>query len=1674
MSESTLTFASTETFRNKLLAKNLAPYNVPGVYSPPVTNLTYETVLSSYSTIDSPDELIAENPFANKLYPLNEFGPDGGYNLEITFNGPLVPVDPNQGPYWPLTNSPVVEDSNFYLNVSIFSPNQVNTYRPEDGYVLLYSVDDYENINKIFLPYWEPPSFIPSIYSPYEILISTNPTGSDGPLSQDSYMVRLAAESLRDAFQARISAEIFQNTVGQVNLQSLQDPFNASLLITGQQPLVYQNWRITVPENPVLRAVDLATRLASAYWPVSPIPGDYFDENPPNSQSAQVSNALNVTNQLTGGFLGPVLNITRNPSEIFLANTGNAQRSALFNNIDYNRYQPAYRQTLGGLLGIAQGLVQGVVNALTPGGEAESGYYVGSRNAEPGQITSPPNQVPVDAYGRQVNAPVYGPSELAILFEGNEDNINFGLKAKSFADTDNITGNFVWTSPKFKGAAGYHPTVGGGVGSKDEEFNVINADYSKAESTNLEFKKNSILDNTQRLIQSADNLQGIQKLKHVGNAINQVSKVFNDGYKEMTKGSQVLSYSDNTTGGEVGREYCRVFAKDTPYLTYADLQKRDGITTSGRRFTNSVLDSTYNLNIAPLRGSSEERIGSTNLQKNAQGTIVAKKYMFSIENLAWRTSSRPGFTYDELPDCEKGPNGGRVMWFPPYDIKFSESSSANFNGQTFLGRPEQIYTYKDSSRTGQLSWKIVVDNPSILNIIVEKQLKGQNKEKINSIIDSFFAGCVKYDIYELAKKFNTIPTKDLYTYQEIINNPRLTPEELQGVKREIPIDVPVTTNENVYMDQPTTKEIEDPAAATFNTKYLGFAFYFDNDIPGPQNKSITTTSENYESTYNTYIGQQSTYQQKSSVTFNSDNFNSKTDEFFNEIIKNNFEFIKNQFIPDAKALLENGSEISIDLVGSASATASVDYNKSLSARRIDCIKNFFNTTSLKPFIENGKFKFNSTNAAGEEISIPQKSNEVTTGTTTESTTDSGVQTQESVNCTADVRDKNNNVTDNSQIYSVSAMACRRVRISNINAIPGKITVEGEPEKVLKEVKQNTVLTPSGTTVTVYPPRPEPTVSVVKKLKEGIGKQILRKLLTECDYFEVIKESNPFVYGTIKEKIKYFSPAFHSMTPEGLNSRLTFLNQCMRPGETIPTIGPDGTPIYDNARNTSFGAPPVLILRIGDFFHTKIIPTGLQIGYEPLVFDLNPEGIGVQPMIATISLSFNIIGGMGLAKPVEQLQNALSFNYYANTEMYDERAVPTEDTSALDKTLVNDTLTGEESATPNQVQNQQPNDGGTTIGTVITTIPVVSGQTGEIGYKDIMDKLYDGAKGYFTTIINQLESVVKQNNYGVLMLVNHAKEINVEAAEQLYVKNGSEENKVYLYGNPSKYEGLVTEIFEKNIQAVTDDDNPIIKTFLMEYTYSGIIVDVLKDNLKNYLKNNQNTFSTNLSTIIQEITVFEQDFFQTVRKVSLVSQSLDGKLLSGNVPRVYNTSGTSEISAASETTPEDTLAELKDDFERFITRSENFNTLCSEEYNVFTDQYEDGNFLSTGVDTNLEGEYDKYFYIIMSRTLNDNAKRDEFLNELLKTLDSDNQLVRRVRRIVEDAADRYKKQQKDDEKYISDFKKDKDYKLYVDGLDEIMYVKGKLRKFVYDTTPNSSEAANGELIKDLYLNPFKFK
>ena len=44
-----------------------------------------------------------------------------------------------------------------------------------------------------------------------------------------------------------------------------------------------------------------------------------------------------------------------------------------------------------------------------------------------------------------------------------------------------------------------------------------------------------------------------------------------------------------------------------------------------------------------------------------------------------------------------------------------------------------------------------------------------------------------------------------------------------------------------------------------------------------------------------------------------------------------------------------------------------------------------------------------------------------------------------------------------------------------------------------------------------------------------------------------------------------------------------------------------------------------------------------------------------PMMANVTIGFKFLGGSDLSGPINRLQNSLSFNYYANTSVYDDRA-----------------------------------------------------------------------------------------------------------------------------------------------------------------------------------------------------------------------------------------------------------------------------------------------------------------------------------------------------------------------------------------------------------------------------------
>jgi len=181
---SQLTFAATKLLRDKLLLRNLVPYNIPGAFTPSSSPALGPLVQNDFSVVDSPNSLIGANPFANNLYKNNEFGPEGGYELDIDgLINQLQPVLPNRGPYGaypPFTNAIQEYSTSFQKRQYI-----KNEYTPDIGFIRYYDIGDIIKEQKN-ATYWDPPSFRPSSYSPFAVLLQADPIGDNGPASDDS------------------------------------------------------------------------------------------------------------------------------------------------------------------------------------------------------------------------------------------------------------------------------------------------------------------------------------------------------------------------------------------------------------------------------------------------------------------------------------------------------------------------------------------------------------------------------------------------------------------------------------------------------------------------------------------------------------------------------------------------------------------------------------------------------------------------------------------------------------------------------------------------------------------------------------------------------------------------------------------------------------------------------------------------------------------------------------------------------------------------------------------------------------------------------------------------------------------------------------------------------------------------------------------------------------------------------------------------------------------------------------------------------------------------------------------------------------------------------------------------------------------------------------------------
>jgi len=1384
-----------------------------------------------------------------------------------------------------------------------------NKYGPEDGFGDLVNLDDIKlNIEKRNLYY----TFIASTYSPFNILTDIVLNGDNGSLSQDSQLAQIGAKELKTQFEYRIQQETYQQTLGRINvLDALSDPFDALAIATGNEQIIESDWKISVPDSLIGKGLDFISRISGIYSPYSWIPGNYF--NPVNEQSGinQASSASGFFSEK--GTLLPEAN--RNSSEDFISNTGRGQVKRLFKNLSFNVYAPDYSDNERAF-------------GLTP---PSGNFYIGSKDSNPKDIISPPNELPTDQYGNKNRIPVRGYGELGKIYE-NEYPFKFGLNGNKFLRNGNYTnssydaprlqGGFTWVSFKSINASGRHVSEGGALGTVDSNFeSSVKSSWDSTISTQYDLKPGSILDDTQRLINAADNLQGDAKLQHVGNAINQISKVFHDGTREITKGSKVYSYSDSQTGEVRGIEYCRIFTKDVPYFSNSDLQKSDGMVDSNRRFSYSTLNNTYNLNIAPWRDQD-----SSNLTGNDFSGDGVKKYMFSLENLAWRTSSKPGFTYDDLPNCEKGPNGGRIMWFPPYDIKFNETNSVNWTSNEFLGRPEPIYTYNNTTRTGSLSWKIVVDHPSIMNAIVDKELSGENAQKVNDIVDSFFAGCRKYDIYEMATRFPQFTIKDIY---DIITTTKDVTEYQEWSQE---FKYPDKVEKEVYVEEYTPEIVEQD---------YRYEFYFHNDVPGPRTSTAIIASEEYGTSLTNYIAMKNEYLKTAN-----ENQKTSVEEFFNTFLLtpdnvNVIEKKTKELSQKIKKAVDKGSTVNITLIGSASAPNNVAYNESLSKRRIDSVKKY-----LLSFSELSKYedKINITESALGEVA------NVTPGGGSFGT----------YNCNEDF----DNPIDST--YSVPAMACRAVIIEGIEEVEKEPQPnDSEPiitEKIIPgETYTQTGVTSNTTQVeeTSYQPKRE------------VAKIVVKKLLNECDYFNMMKEDTPFIYEGIKEKIKYFHPVFHSITPEGLNSRLTFLQQCLRPGDTIPVIGEDGKPRQGDIKNTAFGAPPICVLRIGDFYHTKIVIRQISINFEPLQFDLNPEGIGIQPMIADINMSFDFIGGQGMKEPVARLQNALSFNYYANTEVYDDRAVVTEDREELNRQILDqiEEITGF-SVKDGQIERTE--EAGDTLGEIISTTIGDEYLEGEIIYKSLVNDLVNKTQSYTQNIISSLDTI--RTDGSKIMLYYFTNNRNYMSGNITGNLDNIDVLDSNIFGKPTDITDLTNDLFTKSRQDVENDTNPFLSKINNE-NFKNSDIKKFKKNLKSFIDYSEQFYPATMNSTMYDLLETQTEMVRTIDQINLVLTNTDGfKDKSGRI-NLLELSATTDVDVSS--TQSDTHEEMLSDIQTIGFDIQAFYDVIFEEGGLIspkTNLYE--GFLSGTFNTESQTRFCTISYVHIM------TDPEEFINTIL--------------------------------------------------------------------------------------------
>ena len=955
-------------------------------------------------------------------------------------------------------------------------------------------------------------------------------------LIKDTKLGKIGGQQLALALANNAAFNLQQDILGALNIQD-----NVLSLVKGQGFAAFPrpSYNITVPESGFGRIADYTSKVLGFT-----IPRSYISDNGSIFQTES----------------GEVTNIDR--ANALILTTGKGQLQALLTNANAN---------LNGIA--ADGKKDNPSQSPFRSGYAP-GYLSGNKK-DAAKITA--NMYAFQKENGMINLFSKEDGVIADLSYLREDRISgYGFKSPEETGTGPL------------GNAGYDERKISDVGftwTSNPSSKTVNA---KANYDEITGDKKSLLVKTQKLFNSTGMLNIVTVKGDMNKNSSQLTqangKGFSKGNAVMTK--EMFGYKDpndptkRTQPGEWNRElktadetYCRSWTTLGRYDTVSKMVRSHELYSkdSGRipfRFNteNSVLEDTGFVHIAPY----------TNDFLNENVPRAAKNYMLSIENLAWFDR------HEMLPKGELGPGDpitgkkGRIMWFPPYDIQFSESTSVDWEAHKFIGRGENMYTYNNTERSGQLSFKIIVDHSTYTNTF-----RGDTGPD-DHYVASFMAGCIEPDSI-WTDKFTSSQTS------KIVPKLRNIPQEKKEPPRETPPGDIFVFFPN---DQDTLPILyECGVSGSTNglpdfTKNIDYSVYLSDTYNGP---GFGLESYPSQFTYKTDCANNNGIHAEWPDTNNfglNYSYSGGTgkapktvvgDTFFKGILSDMAFPLIDEYITT------KCPHCRIEVTGYASPQGREECNQQLADARADNVISML-WAQWAPSFGWSKEKYPTRIKKMPSSPIPASKSDC-------------------------------NPATGSKTDTFACKFDRRV----------KIHFEYDAALALEDVAQ-----------------PEPCIETTTT---EVTTKITQQFYNETMFFDKLKKTDKFIFDRFRDKIKYFHPAFHSTTPEGLNSRLTFLQQCTRQGPTDTKT----------TNNLAFGRPPVCILRVGDFFNTKIIIDSLNIEYEPLVWDLNPEGIGVQPMIANVSLSFKFIGAESLYGPINKLQNALSFNYYANSGVYEPRA-----------------------------------------------------------------------------------------------------------------------------------------------------------------------------------------------------------------------------------------------------------------------------------------------------------------------------------------------------------------------------------------------------------------------------------